>query len=161
MQGNFSVVVKCCHLLSVIVKCCHLLSVIVNKRRKTYFQICDAPRGSSTRKSRLTEQIIKVQVQTQLMAKYGEGSASALEVGGSKNQVFSLETKNSQFIALVSTFHRQKCPYHHHRSLLFKRSSLLWVVSQDKSDLENDFVSQNHTKWSNLATPQSTLDWID
>ena len=35
------------------------------------------------------------------MAKYGEGSASALEVGGSKNQVFS--QKNSQIITLVST----------------------------------------------------------
>ena len=52
-------------------------------------KICDAPRGSSTRKSRLTEQIIQNQVQTQLMAKYGEGTHSALEVGGSKNQVNS------------------------------------------------------------------------
>merc|ERR1712130_237331 len=42
-------------------------------------QICDAPRGSSTRKSRITEQIIQKQQQTQLMAQYGEGSSSILE----------------------------------------------------------------------------------
>ena len=46
---------------------------------KSTNKMCESPRGSSTRKSRVAEQIIQKQVQTQMLAKFGEGSKEALE----------------------------------------------------------------------------------
>merc|ERR1712130_172134 len=71
-------------------------------------QICDAPRGSSTRKSRITEQIIQKQQQTQLMAQYGEGSSSILEevrrqslADAGKNGLVDEEDEDDPFPAIT------------------------------------------------------------
>ena len=59
--------------------------------------MCESPRGSSTRKSRVAEQIIQKQVQTQMLAKFGEGSKEALEAClGLKKENFSKREKNSK-----------------------------------------------------------------
>merc|ERR1711953_119210 len=50
-----------------------------NPRNSYKCRMCESPRGSSTRKSRVAEQIIQKQVQTQMLAKFGEGSKEALE----------------------------------------------------------------------------------
>ena len=48
----------------------------------TELKVCEAPRGSSTRKGgRIAEQIIQKQQQTQLFAQYGDGSTSTIEAG--------------------------------------------------------------------------------
>jgi len=48
----------------------------------TVSKVCEAPRGSSTRKGgRIAEQIIQKQQQTQLFAQYGDGSTSTIEAG--------------------------------------------------------------------------------
>jgi hypothetical protein len=48
----------------------------------TVLKVCEAPRGSSTRKGgRIAEQIIQKQQQTQLFAQYGDGSTSTIEAG--------------------------------------------------------------------------------
>ncbi|CAG5112147.1 Oidioi.mRNA.OKI2018_I69.chr2.g6393.t1.cds [Oikopleura dioica] len=53
-------------------------------------QICEAPRGSSTRKGgRIAEQIIQKQQQTQLFAQYGDGSTSTIEEVRRKSMVDS------------------------------------------------------------------------
>merc|ERR1711962_1682845 len=57
-----------------------------NPRNLYKCKICDAPRGSSTRKSRITEQIIQKQQQNQFMLSFGEGTSSVLEASGSKNR---------------------------------------------------------------------------